>query len=86
MVVRLLAEMEGMGGADRRNARLPVSGVLPLLQEAVQHDDGIVDGQSQLEHHRHRVGDKGDLSEDEVRAQIQQAAAIKVSSSTGISA
>ena len=62
----------GNGGADRRNARLPVSGVLPLLQEAVQHDDGIVDGQSQLEHHRHRVGDKGDLSEDEVRAQIQQ--------------
>ena len=35
-------------------------------------DDGIVDGQGQLQHHRHRVGDKGDLSEQEVGALVHQ--------------
>ena len=61
----------GDGGADRRDAGLPVPGVLPLLQEAVEHDDGVVDGQGQLQHHGHRVGHKGDLSEDEIRPQVQ---------------
>ena len=37
----------------------------------MEHDDGVVDGQGQLQHHGHRVGHKGDLSEDEIRPQIQ---------------
>ena len=61
----------GDGGADRRNAGLPVPGVLPLLQEAVEHDDGVVDGQGQLQHHGHRVGHEGDLPEDKIGAQVQ---------------
>ena len=37
----------------------------------MEHDDGVVDGQGQLQHHGHRVGHKGDLSEDEIRPQVQ---------------
>ena len=62
----------GNGGAHRCDAGLPVLGVLPLLQKAVEHDDGVVDGQRQLQNHGHRVGDEGDLPENKIGAQIQQ--------------
>ena len=61
----------GNGGADCRDAGLPVPGIFPLLQKAVEHDDGVVDGQGQLQHHGHRVGHEGDLSEDKIGAQVQ---------------
>ena len=66
----------GNGGDGRRQGgdagAAVVVGVLPGLQEAVQQDDGIVDGQGQLEDHRHRVGDKGDLPQQEVGPHVQQ--------------
>ena len=46
--------------------------MLPLLQKAVEHDDGVVYGQCQLQHHGHRVGHEGDLPKDEIGTQVQQ--------------
>ena len=37
----------------------------------VQKDNGIVHRQSKLQHHRHRIGDKGDRSEDEICPHLQ---------------
>ena len=66
----------GRDRGDRRAdgddaGRAVVRGVLPLLQEAVQQDDGVVDGQGQLQDHGHRVGDEGDLPKDKVGALVQ---------------
>ena len=46
--------------------------MFPLLQEAVEQNDGVVDGQGQLQHHGHRVGHEGDLAKDKVRPFVQQ--------------
>ena len=43
-----------------------------LGREPVAEDDGIVNGQGQLQHHRHGVGDEADLAAQKVRAHIQQ--------------
>ena len=51
---------------------LPGLQALPLLGVAVAEDNGIVDGQGQLEHHGHGVGDEGDLPEEEVGPLVHQ--------------
>ena len=60
------------GVAHRVDAGLAGVAGLALLGEPVEQDDGIVDGQCQLQHHRHRIGDEGDGAEPEVCAHIQQ--------------
>ena len=60
------------GLAQGDNVRLPgVQAVVPLLHVPVAEDDGVVNGQSQLEHHGDGVGNKGDGAEDEVGAHVE---------------
>ena len=62
----------GDGLAQGGDDCLPGPQVLPLLGIAVAEDDGVVDGQCQLQHHGHGVGDKGYLPEQEVGTLVQQ--------------
>ena len=67
------------GGRDLHNGlaqggdvRLPgVKAVVPLLHVPVAEDDGIVDGQRQLENDRDGFGNKGDGAEDKVGTHVQ---------------
>ena len=60
------------GLAQRQDTGVPGGSVLPFLAEAVAEDDGIVDGQSQLQNWRNGVGDKRNFTKNEVGAHIQQ--------------
>ncbi len=42
-----------------------------FLHKPVEQDDGVVNGQRQLQHRRHSVGHKGDLAKPEVGPRIQ---------------
>ena len=59
------------GLGQRRNAGLSGGLGFVLIAEAVAQDNGIVDGQRQLQHHGHRVGDKADLAAQKVGALVQ---------------
>ena len=67
------------GGGDLHNGlaqsgdvRLTgVQTVVPLLHVPVTENDGVVDGQSQLENHGDGVGNKGDGAENKVGAHVQ---------------
>ena len=60
------------GLAEGGDVGLPgVQAVVPLLHVPVAEDDGVVDGQGQLEHHGDGVGDEGDGAEDEVGAHVE---------------
>ena len=59
------------GLAQCLNAGLTGRQMFPLLGEAVTQNDGVVDGQRQLQNHGHGVGDKGDFTHQEVGAHIQ---------------
>ena len=58
--------------AEGGDGGLPGGLRLPFLLVSVAEDDGIVDGQSELQHNSNGVGDKGDLAEPVVGAHIQQ--------------
>ena len=67
------------GGADLRNGlaqggdgRLPGAQSLMLVGESVAQYDGVVDGQSQLQHHGDGIGDEADLSAQVVGAHVHQ--------------
>ena len=60
------------GLAQGGDGGFPGIQVGPLLGIAVAEDDGVVDGQSQLQHHCHGVGDKGDLAKEEISALVQK--------------
>ena len=62
----------GDGLAQRGDGRLARRLIRLLLGKAVAEDDGIVDRERQLQHERDRVGHKGDLAHEEVRAHVQQ--------------
>ena len=60
------------GLAQGRHAGVPHTLGLVLIREAVAQNDGIVDGQRQLQNHRHRIRNKRNGAEDEVGALVQQ--------------
>ena len=71
-------------GADFRNCfgqrcNGSISGIqfLVLIPETVTQNDGIVNGQRQLQHHRHRVGNEADGSENKIGTHIQQGCGTK---------
>ena len=59
------------GLAQCQDAGLPGPGARPLLAETVAEDDGVVDGQGQLQHHGDGVGDERDLPAQEVGALVE---------------
>ena len=59
------------GLAQGGDAGVPGGAGLPLVGEAVAQDDGIVNGQRQLQHHGHGVGDEADGAQLEVGAHVQ---------------
>ena len=61
----------GDGLAQRHNDRLAQGQGAMLLLEAVAKDDGVVDGERQLQDARHGIGDERDLAHHEVRALIE---------------
>ena len=61
----------GDGLAQRHNDRLAQGQGAVLLLEAVAKDDGVVDGERQLQDARHGIGDKRDPAHHEVRALIE---------------
>ena len=61
----------GDGLAQRHNDRLAQGQGAVLLLEAVAKDDGVVDGERQLQDARHGIGDERDLAHHEVRALIE---------------
>ena len=67
MVVRDLGDGLGQG----RDAGFPGILGLVLIGEAVAEDDGIVDGQGQLQNHGDRVGDEGDGTAQKVGAHVE---------------
>ena len=60
------------GFAQGGHHGLPGLQVFPLLGIAVAEDDGVIDGQGQLQYHGHGVGHEGDLPKDEVGALVHQ--------------
>ena len=62
---------DGRGQGGDAGAAVVVR-VLPVLQEAVEQNNGVVDGQGQLKDHGHGVGDKRDLSQQEIGAFVEQ--------------
>ena len=76
---RRKAGHRGQGrGADLRDglaqggdAGVPGGAGLPLVGEAVAQDDGVVNGQRQLQYHSHGVGDEADGAQLEVGAHVQ---------------
>ena len=48
-----------------------VQTVVPLLHVPVTEDDGVVDGQRQLEHHGDGVGDEGNRVKEKVGAHVE---------------
>ena len=58
------------GFTQRENDRLADGKRLMLLFKAVAEDDGVVDGQRQLQNARNRVRHEGDLAKQVVRALI----------------
>ena len=61
----------GNGLRQSRNARLARGLRLVLIAEAVAQNNGVVDSQRQLQHHRDRVRDKADLAAQKVCALIE---------------
>ena len=61
----------GDGLAQRHNDRLAQGQGAVLLLEAVAKDDGVVDGECQLQDARHGIGDERDFAHHEVRALIE---------------
>ena len=57
--------------AQRHNHRLANRKKLVLLLVPVAENDGVVKRQSQLENAGHGIGDEGDLSQQKVRAEIE---------------
>ena len=67
------ADDRGKGLLDGKRHRLLVVGaVLLVFAVAVPQKDGIVHGDSQLQHRRKRLGDVRDLAQKEVGAEIEQ--------------
>ena len=62
----------GNGLAQRGDGGLPGRLVLMLLHVAVAEDDGVVDGQRELQDDGDGVGDEGDLAHQVVGAHVQQ--------------
>ena len=60
------------GLAQGNDAGLPGGLGLVLVGIAVAQNDGVVDGQRQLQNHRHRVGNKADFAQQKVGAHVQQ--------------
>lgn len=85
MVVSELAPISGMDLAQRHNDRLAQGQGAVLLLEAVAKDDGVVDGECQLQDARHGIGDERDFAHHEVRALIEHERDTKVKIRTGTS-
>ena len=66
---------DGLG--KRGNAGFPHAQRLVLVAEAVAQNDGVVDGQRQLQNDRDRVGDEADGAAQEVGAHVQQGGGTK---------
>ena len=77
MVVSEEEEISGMAleSAAMQASRTPSVSV--LAAEAVAQNDGVVDGQRQLQNDRDRVGDEADGAAQEVGAHVQQGGGTK---------
>ena len=60
------------GLAQGRHAGIPHILGLVLIRKAMAQNDGVVNGQRQLQNHRHRIGNKRNCAENKVGALVQQ--------------